>query len=309
MIVSGEQNSTASVNLILRLINAVFTRRGIVSAAISLTVAAGCIQIDFDQQSLFTRRDVGGMLPVDSVKLKCHHVLEIQFPSQNHLELNGVLLTYSGLDSTATSPNYLIFFGGNDYLITQKTLDIFDLINCNILLLNYRGFGNNPGIPSIQGIVKDGAGAYSFLTKSLDIPKRNVFLAGHSIGSFVALSLAEIDTVGGIILDAPFTNFTDLSDDIQKEFPDYWKLLYRINYEDELFDLDNLSKVEQIQYPLLMIARENDKLVPITRVKALFSHTLSKKKYFTTIKNASHNNIIDINEYTEAINAFIEQYN
>lgn len=286
-----------------------FANSKFVSAYVFLALVSGCIKIDFDQRSLFTRNDTDERVSIDSLKLEFHHPSEIQFLTPDNLDLKGILLTYPDIDSPAASNNYLIFFGGNDYQITQKALEFFDLIKCNILLVNYRGFGDNPGNPSIQGIVQDGAGAYSFLTKSLDIPNRNIFLMGHSIGSFVALSLAKIDTVGGVILDAPFTNFTDLSEDIQQEFPVYWKLLYRINYEDKLFDLDNISKVEEIQYPILMVARENDKFVPVFRVQALFNHALSREKYFTTIKNASHNTIVDIDEYAEAINTFIEQFN
>ncbi|MCF7901851.1 MAG: lysophospholipase [Candidatus Marinimicrobia bacterium] len=285
------------------------TNLKLIAAYLFVAFVSGCITIDFDQRSLFTRRDAGGTVPVDSLNVKFHHASKIQFPTQDNLELNGVILTYPDLDSTAASTRYIIFFGGNDFLITQKTIDIFDRIRCNILLFNYRGFGDNPGVPSIRGIVRDGAGAHAFLTKSLDFPRNRIFLMGHSIGSYVALSLAQIDTCGGIILDAPFTNFTDLSEDIQKEFPSYWKLLYRINFEHKLFELDNLSKVKQIRYPILMLARENDDFVPVSRVKVLFHYTLSREKHFTTIKNASHNTIVDIDEYTEAINTFIEQLN
>ncbi|KAK7487129.1 hypothetical protein BaRGS_00021624 [Batillaria attramentaria] len=99
--------------------------------------------------------------------------------------------------------------GGHHRVQLYKFLSKLD---AHVLTIDYRGYGDSTGSPSVEGVVKDAHFAYKWLKeKSGGAP---IFLWGHSLGTAITTKLAhklcaEDDHPIGVILESPFNNMVD----------------------------------------------------------------------------------------------------
>ena len=75
-----------------------------------------------------------------------------------------------------------------------------------VLLLDYRGYGGNPGRPTEPGLAKDATAGYDFLTAAGVPPGRLVYF-GESLGTAVVAELARRHPPAGVLLRSPFTDY------------------------------------------------------------------------------------------------------
>ncbi len=73
-----------------------------------------------------------------------------------------------------------------------------------VLLLDYRGYGGNPGSPSEDGLITDARAARAYLL-SHGVPAQRLIYFGESLGAAVATRLATEAPPGGLVLRSPFT--------------------------------------------------------------------------------------------------------
>jgi len=73
-----------------------------------------------------------------------------------------------------------------------------------VLLLDYRGFGGNPGRPSEDGLITDARAARAYLLNH-GVPAQRLIYFGESLGAAVATRLATEAPPGGLVLRSPFT--------------------------------------------------------------------------------------------------------
>ena len=59
-----------------------------------------------------------------------------------------------------------------------------------VLLLDYRGYGGNPGSPSERGLARDVRAAYRFLVDEAGVPSDRLLYYGESLGAAVVVELA-----------------------------------------------------------------------------------------------------------------------
>ena len=109
-----------------------------------------------------------------------------------------------------------LYLHGNGGTLAQASISNGALAQAGlgVLLLEYRGYGGNPGQPSEQGLYQDGEAAAAWL-QDRGIASADTVVIGNSIGSgvatHVALSLAdEGSPPAGLILVAPFTSLPDV---------------------------------------------------------------------------------------------------
>jgi fermentation-respiration switch protein FrsA (DUF1100 family) len=176
----------------------------------------------------------------------------------------------------------LLWFHGNGGNLSNRVTNIALLnhyIRTNIFIFDYRGYGQSEGIPSEQGIYRDGEAAVKYLSARNDInPKRMVYF-GRSLGASVALEVAIKKPPAGIILESPFTSIVAMARKLYG-FP-LGKLL--------LTRYDNESKIRQINLPLLILHGDQDQIVPFEMGRTLFD-IANEPKDFYNIRGAGHNN-------------------
>ena len=78
-----------------------------------------------------------------------------------------------------------------------------------VLLLDYRGYGGNPGSPTEDGLAADADAAVDALAKQGYPPERVIYF-GESLGSGVVAALQARHPPAGVVLRSPFTDLADL---------------------------------------------------------------------------------------------------
>jgi hypothetical protein len=150
-----------------------------------------------------------------------------------------------------------------------------------VLLVEYRGYGGNPGSPSESGLYLDGRAAIDFLAARGVAPDR-IVLYGESLGGAVAIELARDRDFAAIVLEAPFTSLVDVG---ARAYP--WlpiRLLARDRY-------DNLAKIAGLRAPLIVVHGEADRLVPPAMGRALLAATAGPA-HGIFIAGADHDDIV-----------------
>lgn len=121
-----------------------------------------------------------------------------------------------------------------------------------VLLLEYRGYGGNPGKPSEDGLVRDAEAALAALG-DLGYPPEQVVLFGESLGTGVVARLAATHDVAGVVLRSPFTDLADVG---AHHYP---FLPVRQLIRDRFPVVDNLR---QSSAPVAVIYGDRDTVVP-----------------------------------------------
>jgi len=159
----------------------------------------------------------------------------------------------------------------NMRLLVERGLDVF--------IMDYRGFGRSQGRPSEKGIYRDVDAAYRYLIRERSVPADQMVVFGRSLGAAVALHLALCRPVAGLILESAFESGPAMARVICPWLP--LSLAMRSRF-------DNVSRISELEVPLLMTHGEEDGLVPIRQGRMVFAVAPEPKEFFT-IANAGHN--------------------
>jgi uncharacterized protein len=165
-----------------------------------------------------------------------------------------------------------------------------------ILLLEYRGYGGNPGRPSEAGLFADAAAALDFL-RDQGVPPSRIVLYGESLGTGVAVHLAAQQQFGGLVLENPFTSVAAVAQYHYPFVPAAW--LTRDRY-------DSLSRIGRVTAPILMLQGARDAVVPARFGRALFDAAPGPKQMWTAA-TAGHEDLARSGGL-DATLAFIERH-
>ena len=223
----------------------------------------------------------------------------------SHTGLKKVNLTTSDglvLNSLFKGPsnkqqNTLVVFHGNAGHIGHRVDKFRPYLEegYGLLLVEYRGYGENLGKPSEDGFYKDGRAALDFLFKQ-KISKHQTILYGESLGCGIAVKLSTEDKYHSTILEAPYTSIAEVASKHYWYLPAKWLVLDR-------FDI--ISIIKNIKSPLLVIHGEEDNVISIEFGIKIFNSAPKPKEAFY-VKEAGHNNLYEFNVY-EKIVSFLEK--
>jgi fermentation-respiration switch protein FrsA (DUF1100 family) len=157
-----------------------------------------------------------------------------------------------------------------------------------VFLLEYRGYGSNPGSPTEAGLYDDARAAMQFLQKQ-GVPLEQIVIYGESLGTAVATQVASEFAVCAVVLQSPFTSITNLA---HLHYP--WLL---IKPRDKF---DSLSRITKVHAPLLVLHGNADTLVPIHEGKTLFAKA-NEPKTLIAIDDKGHSNLWNQAFYIDVI--------
>ena len=148
-----------------------------------------------------------------------------------------------------------------------------------VLLVEYRGYGGNPGTASERGFTLDGRAAMDFLDAQA-VPELATVIKGHSLGAGTAMNVALEYRPGAIILVAPFSSVPDLSG---------WRMPWLDLLPLDLLvrdQFDNLAKAPRVGVPTFVQHGSGDEAIPMMHgqlvAKALTDGT------FDRVEGAGH---------------------
>lgn len=148
-----------------------------------------------------------------------------------------------------------------------------------VLLMDYRGFGGNPGSPSEDGLAMDARAARAYLLTRPDVDPARIVYLGESLGTAVATRLAAEHAPAALILRSPFASMTDVGRFHYPFLPVRW--LLRDRY-------DTAGQIGRVTSPVLVIAGDRDAIIPIEHSRRLFEAAREPKE-FVVIPGAGHN--------------------
>lgn len=79
-----------------------------------------------------------------------------------------------------------------------------------VLLMDYRGYGGNPGSPSEAGLAQDVRAARKFLLDQPGTEAKDLVYFGESLGAAVVTDLAVEHPPAALVLRSPFTSLSDV---------------------------------------------------------------------------------------------------
>ena len=120
-----------------------------------------------------------------------------------------------------------------------------------VLLVDYRGFGANPGAPSEDGLIQDAEAAVAHLRQAGFGPQQTIYV-GESIGTGVAARLAVTDPPAAVLLRSPYTSLADVAR-AAYGIPLGWALRDRF---------DTLGRIPGITSPVTVLSGAADTIIP-----------------------------------------------
>jgi hypothetical protein len=147
------------------------------------------------------------------------------------------------------------------------------------LLFDYRGYGDNSGRPSEDGLARDARAARAYLMTRADVDTTRVVFFGESLGAAVAIRLATETPPFALVLRSPFTSLTDIGRYHYPFLPVRW--LLRDRYP-------SLERAPSVSCPTLVIAGERDSIIPIEQSRRLYA-AITAEKRLVEIAGADHN--------------------
>ena len=167
-----------------------------------------------------------------------------------------------------------------------------------VLLVDYRGYGGNPGSPSESGLAADARAAVAYLQSRSDVDTDRLTYFGESLGAAVALGLAEERPPAALVLRSPFTSLPDIGSVHYPWLPT--SLLLWDRYP-------NLERISGIDVPVMITAGSDDTIVPVDQSRELFAAAAGPKRLIV-IDGADHNDF-DLTAGEQMVNEVVEFLN
>lgn len=195
----------------------------------------------------------------------------------------------------------VLFCHGNSGNIAGRldTLVVASRLKLNMLIFDYRGYGNSEGTPSEQGTYMDAEAALNYLVDKRHIAPETVIIWGRSLGGAVAARTAAEHPVGLLIIESVFTSLKDLVHERFSWLPS--RFLARYAY-------DTRFHLERVHAPVLVIHSADDEMIPFHHGKDLYD-SVRGKKVFLVIKGSHNRGFIDsLAVYESGIRDFISGF-
>ncbi len=153
-----------------------------------------------------------------------------------------------------------------------------EVVDCDVYILEYPGYGSRSGSPSQEALFKAGDEAVAALEKD-----GRFYVVGESLGTGLAAYLAGTHpkVVAALLLVAPYNNLGDVAQAHMPLFPAKWML--RDNFESSRY-------LRDYHGPLAVLLAGQDEVVPNRFGRKLYDDYSGPKKVWQ-VPGASHNDL------------------
>ena len=188
----------------------------------------------------------------------------------------------------------VMYFGGN----AEEVSWMLDQVprhapGVSWLLVDYRGYGSSQGSPSETALVADAVRWYDKWSVGAD----KVYVFGRSLGSGVAVQLAAMRPVDGVILVAPYDSMVEVGRHHYPFLPVGWMLRHRF---------DSAQRAPKVQAPLLCLVAGRDEIVPMIHSRRLYEAWGGPKRW-VELTGAGHNSTDGAPPFWSAIRGFLDR--
>jgi len=182
-------------------------------------------------------------------------------------------------------PKALIYFGGNSEDVSANMPSFSTAFpDYTIYLMHYRGYGGSSGQPSEEGLIADGSALYDEASSK----HPEITIIGRSLGSGIAVHIASVRPATRLVLVTPYDSLQEIAAKQFPLFPVRWLILDK--YESWRY-------APAVKAPTLIIAAENDEVIPRSSSEVLASRFASGIASFKVLPGTNHNSISSSPEY------------
>lgn len=186
----------------------------------------------------------------------------------------------------------VIFLNGQGYnasmLLKEKKFEkLQSEVPVNVLIVDYRGFGESTGSATPQGVVNDAVSMYDYLVSEKHLTPNDISIFGVSLGGAVAIELANKREVDTLIVQSSFTTVEDVADDkLPKVIPAFLRGLLKGITQSEFNSRESIKNVKAKK--VIISHGTDDDVIPVKHGEELFGLLNVPEKYFMPIEGARH---------------------
>ncbi|KAJ9645084.1 bem46 protein, variant [Coniosporium tulheliwenetii] len=183
---------------------------------------------------------------------------------------------------------------------------LHDDLGCNVLMLQYRGYGMSTGTPNEKGLMVDAQTGLDYVRQRAELKDTKIVLYGQSLGGAVSIGLAARNRnegdIAAIILENTFLSIREL---IPSAFP---PAKYLAPLCHQYWSSEEMLPQVTPSIPILFLSGSKDEIVPATHMRQLYDICRSDIKIFKEFPNGTHNDTVAEPGYFNYIDDFLRQH-
>jgi pimeloyl-ACP methyl ester carboxylesterase len=156
-----------------------------------------------------------------------------------------------------------------------------------VMLSEYRGYMSLGGKPTYSTTKLDALAAYDYLGSAFGIDRTHMAYFGHSLGSGIAVELAEVHPPRALLLEAPFSSARAMARLIvTPPIAVIWRAISRIHF-------DTTRVVARLDVPVSVSHGKRDRIVPFRMGLEVYDAARIKGQLLL-VEKAGHSDVAEI---------------
>lgn len=233
-----------------------------------------------------------------SKTLEADYVFKFSSPFQ---EVN--LTTADGASLNALhfeQPNpkgVILYYHGNAGTLKRwgRVVQYHIKLGYDVVIMDYRGYGKSSGKRSEAKMLSDAMLFYKYTSERYAEDKITVY--GRSLGTGLATYVASQNQPRRLMLETPYHDLKSLSQRYYPIFP--IGLALRFNFKSNEY-------MKTVPCPVHIFHGTEDWVVPYSHGKRLFESIPEGQATFYTIPEGAHKNLIEFEEFREAVEGILD---
>lgn len=178
----------------------------------------------------------------------------------------------------------VLFLHGNAENISThfRSVAWLSLEGFNVLALDYRGYGESEGVPTLAGMQLDIDAAMRSLLRHNDVNPNKIIVLGQSLGGALAIHYtahsAYRANIRAVVIDSAFYDYRQIAREKLATSPLTWLLQWLpwLAINNDYSPADSIAAISPL--PLLLMHGDRDVVVPLHHSQQLFEHAKEPKE-------------------------------
>lgn len=207
---------------------------------------------------------------------------------------DGLTLTAWHLPARDGAATVLVAHGNGGDIAGRAPLAVaLGARGLGVLLLEYRGYGGNPGSPSEEGLGRDARAARDYLLSQAGVPRARLLYLGESLGGAVVAELAAAHPPAGLVLRSPFTDLAAVGHEHYPFLP--VRTLLRDRHQVA-------ERLRRVDVPTAVVYGTADSIVPPAQSRAVADAAAGPTRV-VVVEGADHNDrvLLDGDQLIDAV--------
>lgn len=226
------------------------------------------------------KQNLGALQPFEEVDLTAEDGTRLRAWWVDHPQRRAVVL-------------YLHGNGGNLWYLRDTLRWLHDAAECSVMAVDYRGYGESEGTPTVAGVLQDVRAARQETARRAGITESEVVLIGRSLGGALAIQAAKEVPPRGLVIESTFTTLEEVG-------RIHMGALAALVPDGRL---DSMSTLAGYSGPLLHSHGDADRVIPYAQGVRLYEVATGPKR-FVSIAGGDHNDALPA-EYLTALQGFL----